>query len=150
MRRLSVPARWQERSGEHGQSNDRISSALKPEQSAKESTLRRGIATAIMATVEQDAGIGMLRMVATPLGLSVHARVGFRAEGEDHRAPRRTSLPVHEDVEDSIASSSAPGRNRLGRLADRPRASFHTLDDWLGPLFSIGNVRTRTICVNSA
>ena len=46
---------------------------------------RRGIATAIMERIEQDAaahGIGVLTMMATLSGLSFYARLGYQAEGE--------------------------------------------------------------------
>ncbi|MGE0116985.1 MAG: GNAT family N-acetyltransferase [Dongiaceae bacterium] len=46
---------------------------------------RRGIATAMMARIEQDAaahGVGVLRMMATLSGLPFYARIGYRAEGE--------------------------------------------------------------------
>jgi GNAT superfamily N-acetyltransferase len=46
---------------------------------------RRGIATAIMARIEQDAaahGIGVLSMMATLSGLSFYARLGYQSEGE--------------------------------------------------------------------
>lgn len=46
---------------------------------------RRGIATAIMEKIEQDAaahGIGVLSMMATLSGLSFYARLGYQAESE--------------------------------------------------------------------
>jgi GNAT superfamily N-acetyltransferase len=46
---------------------------------------RRGLATAIMERIEQDAaahGIGVLSMMATLSGLSLYARLGYQAEGE--------------------------------------------------------------------
>jgi GNAT superfamily N-acetyltransferase len=46
---------------------------------------RRGIATAIMARIEQDAaahGIAVLSLMSTLSGLSFYARLGYRAERE--------------------------------------------------------------------
>lgn len=91
---------------------------------------RRGLATAIMATIEQDAAahcVGMLSMMATLSALSFYARLGYRAEGDKTVAlPGGLYFPCvtmsKTLVRESLRISSAQGGAANDATCDR-----HTL-----------------------